>query len=217
MLVNNIKYYTYLIVVIILFILSCKGKNEVNDKVKLAEIYGNTLFSGDIDFNQWDTLSTKDSATLKTLFIEHWLKDQILLHNTEIDADEKETINKLTEDYRNSLIIDLIKNKLTEKNLDTIISEAEYKKYFETIKSSFKAEETIVSYKLMILSTKNKNTENLKKIWNSGELEKLTDFNFSNNEMLEINSQNWISLNDLKKKVPSQLISGSDKYSVSKK
>ena len=214
---NKIKYYNYFILFIIILVLSCSDNNEPNKKVRLAKIYGNVLYSDDVDFNQWDSLSEKDRSTIKTLYIEHWLKDQILLHNTEIESEEKEAIEKLTDDYRNVLIIDLIKNKIAKINLDTSIGEAEYNKYYKTIKSSFRAEEDFVNYRLMILDVKNKNTEKIKKIWNQGEYEKIMDFNISNNEVLELNSDNWIARTDLKKKLPSQLILNTDKYSISKK
>ncbi|MEZ4906535.1 MAG: hypothetical protein R2771_02575 [Saprospiraceae bacterium] len=198
----------------VLSLYSCGG-NSGHGK-KLAKIYGNTLYSSDVDLSQWSNLTSKDSVNIKTLFIEHWIKEQLLLHDFDISSKEKKSVENLVSDYRNSLILDIAKKKIISENIDTVIDENEYQKFYDSIKSDFKAKESMVNYILLIIDSKNENIEQIKKLWNNSDYNALNSISLNNNELRALGDTNWKSISELKKQIPESLISDADKYSVSK-
>ena len=104
----------YLIFSLVVLSVSC---SDTKDK-KLAKVYGHTLYNSQIDYNSWEMMDELDSTTMKNIFTEHWIRKNLLLHNAEISSEDKKTIDELTKEYRNSLIIDFYENAIIKEKLD---------------------------------------------------------------------------------------------------
>ena len=91
----------------------------------VAEVYYHKLYESEIRKNMPSGLSPEDSMTLVNDYINQWVREQLLLHEAEqlLSAREK-NFDKQINEYRNSLLINALYDKLTE---DMPVDEAQLK------------------------------------------------------------------------------------------
>lgn len=127
------KFY-YLI--FLLVFVSCVEKDN-NDAV-VARVGNSTLLIDDLP----DYSTKEDSASLRSSFIDSWIKKQLLVEKAlENLTEEQSKFDKQLEDYRNSLLIYAFENQIVKQKLDTTISKKEIKKYYKENKENFKLRE----------------------------------------------------------------------------
>ena len=193
------------------------GCNKINIKdKKVAKVYGKTLHDSEIEYKTWDSMDSADSITLKELFVEHWIRNQLLLHEAKISSEDKKTIDKLLEKYKNSLVVDYYKEDIIDQQLDTAVSDLELKEYYDQVKSKFKLEEEVVNLKFIKLIADQKTINKIKQLWNSGNYKGITDYISLSSQESALNNDFWLSKRDLIKIMPKSLIQNMPKYEVQK-
>ncbi|MBK7095700.1 MAG: hypothetical protein IPH57_11860 [Saprospiraceae bacterium] len=206
--------FLYFIIFVISLSYGC-GKVSFKDR-KVAKVYGETLRNSEIDYRVWDNMDSNDSATMKSLFVEHWIRKQLLLHKAQISSEDKKTIDKLTNDYKNSLIIDFYENRIIDEQLDSIISDQELKDYYEQVKNNFKLDETVFNLKFIKLVADKQTINKIKNLWNSGKYKGITDYINLSQEESALNNDFWISSSKLSQIIPRSLIQDKSSYEVQK-
>ena len=117
---------------LILAFVSCQNSgNGSGDKV-VATVYHKTLHQSDLQSIMYEGISANDSIVRAKAFIDNWIRRQLLIHQAEnnIDASELD-FSKQIEDYRNSLIIYKYETIMIEKNLDTVVTDEDIRKYLK--------------------------------------------------------------------------------------
>jgi hypothetical protein len=206
--------FLYFIIFVISLSYGC-GKVSFKDK-KVAKVYRETLFNSEIEYRVWDNMDGNDSTTLKSLFVEHWIRKQLLLHKAQISSEDEKTIDKLTHDYRNSLIIDFYENRIINEQLDSIISDQELKDYYDQVKNNFKLDETVVNIKFIKLVADKQTINKIKNLWNAGKYNGITDYIHLSQEESALNNDFWISISKLNHIIPRSLIQDKSSYEVQK-
>lgn len=124
----KISIATGLMLVLALF--SCQNSKNGKDDKPVAAIYDKVLYQSDLQGIMYDGISTNDSLVRTKVFIDNWIRRQLLIHQAENNLDKSELdCVKEMEDYRNSLIIFKYESEMIEKNLDTVVSDEEIAKY----------------------------------------------------------------------------------------
>lgn len=206
--------FLYFIIISITALFACNSSGS-KDK-KIAKVYGKTLYESEIEYNAWDVIDAQDSVSIKNLYIEHWIQNQLLLRNAKISSDDKKLLNELTENYKNSLIIDFFKNKIISEKLDSVVSDQEMKEYFEQVKNNFKLEETVLNAKYIKIIADKHTINKIKQLWKSGNYKGITDFIHLNQNESALTNDFWITKSDLGKIVPKALLQESSKYESQK-
>lgn len=143
----------FLFVCLAMAISSCKSKSEegdmangeVRDMTPLAKVNDETLYRADLDPSLFQgELSSEDSARLTSIFIENWIKQQLLFSHAENYVSSDDRIDKLVEDYRKSLVLQSYENMLLKERLDSAITFENLKAYYDEHKDKFLLEEPIV-------------------------------------------------------------------------
>lgn len=126
----KISIATGLMLVLALF--SCQNSNNGKDDKPVAAIYDKVLYQSDLQGIMYDGISTNDSLVRTKVFIDNWIRRQLLIHQAENNLDKSELdCVKEMEDYRNSLIIYKYESMLIAQNLDTVVSNEEIEKYLK--------------------------------------------------------------------------------------
>lgn len=149
------KLYRFVIgLIIVLAFVSCR-KSDDGDEKPVAAIYDKVLYQSDLQNVVYEGISRSDSIVRTKAFIDSWIRQQLLLHQAETSLKEKDLdFSYQIEDYRNSLIIYKYETQYIEKNLDTVVSEMEIKKYIERNNLSDEIDKEAVRYIILTLRKK---------------------------------------------------------------
>ena len=89
------------------------------------------LFTGDI--------TPEDSLKLLNSYVDQWVKQQLKIQEAGITSPEEEArIDRMVDDYRNSLLIYEHEKKYIERHLDTVVTQIEISQYYDEHFEEFK-------------------------------------------------------------------------------
>jgi len=133
---------------------SCNFKwKKEEEKVPLARVDETYLYREDVARLLGRNMSKEDSASFVTNFINDWAVKQLLLSKAKINLpqDKLAEFNRLVSNYRTDLYTRAYKEALIKQTLDTVISNAELKSFYDKEKENFKLKERIVQLRYIEL------------------------------------------------------------------
>ena len=115
----------------VLMLFAC-SKSSKTDKKALARVNSSYLYSSDME-GMGSGLSKEDSATQVSLYIEKWAVDQLMLEmaKSKLSQKESEKIDRMVENYRNSLVVAAFEEESVRKELDTLVSSEQITAYYK--------------------------------------------------------------------------------------
>lgn len=123
---------------------SCSLFTEEDDSQKVARVGDEFLLETDIP-NFTNEESQGDTLAQRNLFIDNWVKEKLLLQKALVNLTENSaSFEKQLENYRNSLLIYTFENQLVNQKIDTLLSETELKKYYNTNAENFKLRQDVM-------------------------------------------------------------------------
>ena len=199
--------FVYIFLVAITFT-SCQFLQKAfSSKEKpVARAFNEYLYPSDLEGVVPKGTSMKDSTLLVQSYIENWIRQTVILKqatdNVELDQD---ALEKQLETYRQSLIIYSYEQQLIAQNLDTVVSNAQIKKYYEENKDNFELKKSIVKATYAKIPKNALKIELAKKWFNSTKLKDRNELEtycmqFSPNYSLVDTS--WIYLDELSVSIP---------------
>jgi len=216
---NNYSLFQTKVVVLMAFLLSmtiysCGDKSLDNktDKSIAASVNGKVLYKSDIVLSSVDKLNDKDSLVLAQSFIEHWIRKVVLAENAKKYISNNKTIDKLTEDYRNSLIISAFKRQFVKENLDTIVSSKDLQVFYNDNKNNFVLDHSIVNLWYTKIDEKKKNLDKFYENWKKNNFTFIIKYSkkYSLSSFIELDK--WYDLDSIKGELPRFLVKNKDKY-----
>jgi serine/threonine protein kinase len=150
-------------------------------------------------------LSERDSITLAENYITKWIQNEILIQKAKenLKSDEQDFTRQL-EEYRNSLLLFTLEQKLVSQYLDTVVTPQEIESYFIENRSQFELKGNIVKFDFIKINKRSRflrefrnllksdKPENVIKLANYAE-KNATDYWFA---------MEWVSFNDLLEVMP---------------
>lgn len=128
-------------------VLSCsKSKSSVSEpeRILLAQVFDYKLYFDDIKDLIQDYNSAEDSVQQVRSLTEHWVRDRLILVEAEKNFPKEANMNKLLEDYRQSLLRHFFEQKTLEERLDTVITESDLQRYYEANKEQHRLESGVL-------------------------------------------------------------------------
>ena len=130
--------------ILCLMMISCGLKSRKDDRI-VASVGDKRLYFSEMRGIIPKESSKEDSINLARLYIESWIKTRLLLKKAELNLVAEELdISEEIENYRTQLLIYKYQDRLLQEKLDTIVSESEIKRYYETNIDNFVSEEYLV-------------------------------------------------------------------------
>ena len=182
-------------------------KKEKNATVQpIATLFDVELYKKDIQNLLPTNLSSEDSLVLIKSLIHNWAVKQLMLKNSSDNntSQVNNDINKLVENYKQSLLINNYKEQLIKQQLDTLISEEEVTDYYELNKQNFKLNEELVKMKFLKFKKNQIDEKEIVKLFKSEETEDLEGLEkyHLNFISFQLNDSVWVSLDNIMLKIP---------------
>lgn len=147
-----------------------------------------------------DGLSQRDSTTLAENYITKWVQNEILLQKArESLKSSEQDFTKQLEEYRNSLLLFTLEQKLVSQYLDTLVSVQEMEAYYQENISQFELKGNIVKFDFIKLAKRSRHLRefrNLLKSDNPEDFLKLSDYAEKNATDYWF-AREWVSFKDL--------------------
>ena len=197
-----LKNSIYLLTLILLF--SCdfptKLKVEDDEKDVVARVYDKSLYRSDIDAVFASNLGKNDSILFVDNYIKSWAKQQLLLHQAELNLNEgTKSFEKLVSDYRATLFINAYKEALILNKLDTVVTDYQIEKYYISNNDNFKLNEELVQLKYLYTSKYRADKNGLIKLFRSQKPQDIDSLQLRGLEFKSFNFNDsiWIKYSDL--------------------
>ncbi|KJJ37619.1 peptidylprolyl isomerase [Aequorivita vladivostokensis] len=177
---------------IILFctlLVSCEYFKPKMEENVVARVNDNFLYEKDIQKLISEDTTPEDSILIVNNYINRWATQQLLIDQARINlsADQLEQYEKLVQEYQNDLLTEAYKNVIVSKQLDSTITEQEYRDYYETNKENFRLKDLLVKLRYVQLPV---NYEGLASV-----REKLGRYNEKDRKSLNSQDYQFISSN----------------------
>ena len=202
----NVKTITLFWIVAMLFVTSCGDGIDHGGKTPLVGIGDEFLHKEDMQllFSS-NRIQKEDSADFVRDYVEHWLEDMLLYKHAKRNVSSSKEINRLIENYKRALLLNVYQERLVAQSLDKEIASEEILSFYERNKSMFKMEEPMVKGLLLKVSKKAPKLESVKK-WcknaTNEDLEKLEKYTLSNALVFEYFYDKWTPLSLIAAKLP---------------
>jgi len=199
---------TFLSVILFLFLSSsCTKKGaSVSNEEPLAKAYDEYLFPSDLKGLLSSSFSAADSERVVNAYINTWIKNKVLAHKAEMNlSDDEKDVKKKLDEYRNSLLIYKYQTKLISERIDTTVTEAQLKEYYEKNKNNFELKKNLVQLTFVKIAENAAGLSQIKNLFRSsrfGDKEKLSVLcgKFANNFFLD--DEVWLDFNEVIKELP---------------
>ena len=117
---------------------------EAPKRVLLAQVFDYKLYFDDIKDLMQGYSDAADSIQQVRTLTEHWVRDRLILVEAEKNFPKEANMNKLLEDYRQSLLRHFFEQRTIEERLDTVITEQDLQSYYEANKEQHRLESGIL-------------------------------------------------------------------------
>jgi hypothetical protein len=179
-----------------------KGKS----KDALAKVGDKYLYAADIEGLIQPGTSVKDSISKVNLFVEQWIKTQLLVQKAELNlSKERKDFEKEMENFRTTLLIHRYQEKIVEQLLDTIVTEADIQKYYKENQQQFLLRKNLVKSSYIIFSRNAKERDKIKN-WMMSEKEdqkqKLQKFCKESAMSYQLADTSWQFMDELERLIP---------------
>jgi hypothetical protein len=125
---------------------SCSLFSDDKEDLKpIARVHDVYLYRKDLQSIIDGVKSAKDSADIAQRYIDSWIKKQLLVYEAEnnMEIDVKD-IDKRVQEYKYQLLIYAYQRNFIEKNLDTIVTQAQIQAYYTENQRNFELKRNIV-------------------------------------------------------------------------
>lgn len=119
---------------------SCSRQPETSPVV--ASVYGRELHMSDLKGLVPEGMAPEDSALVVANYVDQWVRQAVLLTKAEknVEAD----FTRELQDYRNSLLTYAYERQIVDQLLDTHVTAAQIRQYYDDHRSDFRLKASIV-------------------------------------------------------------------------
>ncbi len=196
---------TFVLCIVVFCLNSCKESTSTAGENPLARAYDEVLYLSDLDGLVTSTTSPEDSALIVNSYVQGWLRDKVMTKGAKNSMDKDDNINRLVENYRESLVLNTYKEQLLKEKLDTTVTLEEMKKYYNENKKRYELKDNIARCYYIKVERDVPERSSLNRWWT---LRKETYFQnligYAKKYAVEysMNDSLWIEFNELEAKLP---------------
>lgn len=142
----------------------------------VARVGNHKLHRSDLEKYIPAGVSADDSLALAARYINSWATELIFLDMAEKElSDAEKDLTEEIEEYRTALLKYRYEQHYIAERLDTLVTEAEVKAYYESQKEKFNLEVTILKARLLVIPAKSGHLKTLKKLMSSDDVEEVLE------------------------------------------
>ena len=145
---------------LLLLTVSCSPPGEESPLV--ARVYDRELHEADLAGIAPPGLAPDDSLTLLDNYVEQWIRQAVILSKAEKNVTED--FSRELQEYKNSLLAYAYERQVLDQILDTVVTPAQIREYYENHKADFPLKNSIVKAVYVVAPVKSPVVAKLKKI-----------------------------------------------------
>ena len=153
--------------------------------------------------------TSADSLLLAESYIKKWVKDELVLKIAQRNlGSDKETIDKLVDAYRRSLLRYRYQEKLIQEKLSDEIQESDVLTYYDTNKEKFVLDKNLIKGLFLKVPADAPNLSEVKTWYKSGNvasLEKIEKYSIQNAAIYEYFFDKWVDFDEIRNNIPNQI------------
>ncbi len=180
-------------------------KEEHSSEI-VAIVNTEKLFKEDLKDLLPRNISREDSLILVKSLIQDWAVKKLFLKAAEnnYSSESLENINKLVQDYKESLLINNYKEDLIKQKLDTLVTEEEIEEYYLANNENFKLNEVLVKSKYLNFDNNLKDQKDIIELFKSDDIEdaEALERQQLSFKMYQLNDSVWTELDKILLKLP---------------
>ena len=191
--------------IVVLFSASCSEKPSDSGRTPLLELEGKFLYKDEIDKIIPLNTSVIDSVDIAERYVKKWVTETLMYENAKRNIDNLKDIDQLVEEYRKSLIIHEYEQALVAERLDTKISDADARAFYEEYKTHLSLEDNLIKGMLLIVPQGAPQIDAVKEWVKKGDtksLEKIEKYSLQNAISYDYFMDKWTPFSEIIKKEP---------------
>ena len=200
-------YFILLTLSVSLF--ACKKAIQTDEPDALVKVNDRILTRNEVESLIPKGTTSADSLLLAESFIKKWVKDELVLKIAERNlGDDKETIDKLVDAYRRSLLRYRYQEKLIQEKLSNEIQESDVLTYYDTNKEKFVLDKNLIKGLFLKVPADAPNLSEVKTWYKSGNvasLEKIEKYSIQNATIYEYFFDKWVDFDEIRNNIPNQI------------
>ena len=188
------------------------GKNEPSSEV-VAMVFDNKLYLKDIPSDLFQNKEKVDSSALTNAYIEQWIRKMLLLHEAEKRKPESLDIDRLIENYKQSLLINNLERQVIAEELDTVVKANELQKIYETTREHYIQEFPIIRLTYIKIPEKAPQIDKFYDRWKKGEANRMKNYLEKYATTAILGEDTWWEWNEVQHRIDDEILS---RYSFTK-
>ena len=193
----------YLIIALFIVVIACDSAQDANVVARVNDTY---LLDDDIADLITENTTAADSVSVVSSYVTSWATERLFLDRAEENLTEgqKNTLNKLVSEYKNSLYMKIYKDALVAKTLDTVITDQELEGYYEQNKANFNLNKELVKLRYIHLDNsfaEKAATRRSFNRYNEEDQHQINDMKFAY-KASSLNDSIWVEFDQIIRKVP---------------
>lgn len=185
---------------------SCQFFQSSDDREVVARVDNYFLYKDEIDDLILPGTPVEDSIVIVKNYIDRWAQRKLLISAAELNLsiEKQEEFQKLINQYRDDLLTKAYLEEIVKQSIDTIVSHAELKYYYEQNKENFRTTGVLVRLRYIYLPNDHEQIESIKKRFQEN-VQKNKQF-WERYQMQfkssALNDSVWVEMNQIYRKLP---------------
>lgn len=200
-------YFILLTLSVSLF--ACKKAIQTDEPDALVKVNDRILTRNEVESLIPKGTTSADSLLLAESYIKKWVKDELVLKIAQRNlGSDKETIDKLVDAYRRSLLRYRYQEKLIQEKLSDEIQESDVLTYYDTNKAKFVLDKNLIKGLFLKVPADAPNLSEVKTWYKSGNvasLEKIEKYSIQNAAIYEYFFDKWVDFDEIRNNIPNQI------------
>lgn len=185
---------------------ACQGNKPVDDLDVLVSVKDRTLKRSAVENLIPRGISSADSLLLAENYVKKWVKD-ILVYDvaSRNQGNEKEEVDRLVEEYRQSLVRYRYQERLVNEKLMSDIRESDKLNYYEDNQKKFILDKSLIKGLFLKIPKDAPGLDEVKKWYkstNEAALEKIEKYSVQNATIYEYFYDKWVDLDEVMDNIP---------------
>lgn len=133
--------------------MGCNYFEKPTEENVVARVNDNYLYLSEVESLVPENSSKEDSILIVNNYINRWATQQLLIEQAKINLspDKLQQFDKLVEEYKNDLLTESYKGAVVGKQIDSVITEEDYRIYYSTNIDNFRLKDILVKLRYIHL------------------------------------------------------------------
>lgn len=197
----------YLLIPLIL-ITGCKRNSKLAENYAVLEVEGRVLYQDELNAVIPVNSTPFDSTHIADRYIKNWITQVLMYENAKRNIGNQREINRLVEEYRQSLIIHEFEQALVSERIDPRIPENDVLDFFEKYKHLQKLDDNLIKGILLIVPDSAPQIDSVRewvRLNDNSSLEKIEKYSLQNAISYDYFLDKWTAFSEISKKMPLEL------------